>query len=72
MSQVVTVEDPRDAREPRDSRNTQALERVKDLTEGRIRTAIGKVPPEVMSDAAREFAVEVVGTSRQALLRSAG
>ena len=47
------------------------LERIEDLTDGRIRTAIGRVPPEFMSDTAREFAVQVVRTSRQALLRSA-
>ena len=47
------------------------LERIEDLTDGRIRTAIGRVPPEFMSDVAREFAVQVVRTSRQALLRSA-
>ena len=47
------------------------LERIEDLTEGRIRTAIGRIPPEFMSDVAREFAVQVLRTSRQALLRSA-
>ena len=47
------------------------LERIEDLTEGRIRTAIGRVPPEFMSDMAKEFAIQVVRTSRQALLRSA-
>ena len=47
------------------------LERVKDLTEGQIRRAIGRVPPEFMSNVAKEFAVHVVRTSRQALIRSA-
>ena len=47
------------------------LERIEDLTEGRIRTAIGRVPPEFMSDVAKEFAVQVMRISRQALLRSA-
>ena len=47
------------------------LARIEGLTEGRIRTAIGRVPPEFMSDLAKEFAVQVVTTSRQTLLRSA-
>ena len=47
------------------------LERIEGLTEGQIRTAIGRVPLEFMSDVAKEFAVQVVRTSRQALLRSA-
>ena len=47
------------------------LDRIEGLTEGRTRTAIGRIPPEFMSDVAREFAVQVVRTSRQALLRSA-
>ena len=47
------------------------LARIEGLTEGQIRTAIGRVPPEFMSDLAREFAIQVVTTSRQALLRSA-
>ena len=47
------------------------LERIEGLTEGRIRTAIGRVPPEFMSNVAKEFAEQVVRTSRQALLRSA-
>ena len=47
------------------------LARIEGLTEGQIRTAIGRIPPEFMSDLAKEFAVQVVTTSRQALLRSA-
>lgn len=47
------------------------LERIEGLTEGQIRTAIGRIPIEFMSDVAKEFAAEVVRTSRQALLRSA-
>lgn len=47
------------------------LERIDGLTEGDIRTAIGRVPPEFMSEVAKEFAAQVVRTSRQALLRSA-
>lgn len=48
-----------------------ALTRIEGLTEGQIRTAIARVPPEFMSDLAKEFAVQVVTTSRQTLLRSA-
>ena len=47
------------------------LERIEDLTEGQIWRAIGRVPSEFMSDVAKEFAIQVVTTSRQALLRSA-
>ena len=47
------------------------LARIEGLTERQIRTAIGRVTPEFMSDVAKEFAVQVVTTSRQALLRSA-
>ena len=71
MSQVVNIVNPRDAREPRDSRNTRAFERIEGLTEGQIRRAIGRVPSEFISDVAKAFAVQVVSTSRQALLRSA-
>ena len=48
----------------------ETLERIEDLTEGQIHTAIGRVPPEFMSDIAKEFAVQLVRISRQALLRS--
>ena len=71
MSQVVNIVNPRDAREPRGSRNTRALERIEGLTEGQMRTAIGRVPLEFMPAVAKAFAVHVVRTSRQALLRSA-
>ena len=47
------------------------LARIEDLTEVQIRTAIGRVPPEFMSDLAKKFAVQVVTTTRQTLLRSA-
>ena len=47
------------------------LERIESLSEGRIRTAVERVPREFMTGLAKEFAVQVVTTSRQELLRSA-
>ena len=47
------------------------LERIESLSDGRIRTAVERVPREFMTGLAKEFAVQVVTTSRQELLRSA-
>ncbi len=49
----------------------RTLERIENLSEDRIRTAVERVPGEFMSDLAKEFAVRVMTTSRQELLRSA-
>ena len=47
------------------------LERIESLSDGQIRTAVERVPREFMTGLAKEFAVQVVTTSRQELLRSA-
>ena len=49
----------------------RTLERIESLSEGRIRTAVERVPREFMTGPAKEFAVQMVTTSRQELLRSA-
>ena len=49
----------------------RTLARIDDLSEPETRRAIGRIPPEFMSDAARELAVQIITTSRQELLRGA-
>ena len=49
----------------------KTLERIEDLSEVQIRTAVERVPREFISDLAEEFAAKVATTSRQELLRSA-
>ena len=49
----------------------RTLDKIKDLSEGNIRRAVGSVPREFMSKTAKEFAVQVVLTSKHELLRSA-
>ncbi len=49
----------------------RTLERMCDLSEADIRTAVERVPPAFMSGVAKEFACQVIMTSRQELLRSA-
>ena len=49
----------------------RTLERIENLSEGQIWTAVERVPREFMSGLAKEFAAQVVTTSRQELLRSA-
>ena len=46
------------------------LERINELSEPGIRTAIKRVPGEFMSDIAKEFAFQVITTSKHELLRS--
>ena len=50
---------------------TRTLDRIHDLSEADIRTAVKRVPPAFMSDVAKEFARQVIMTGRQELLRSA-
>ncbi len=49
---------------------SRTLDRIADLSDNDIRTAIDKVPPYFMSDLAKEFAYEVIIASRTELLRS--
>ena len=46
------------------------LNRINELSEPEIRTAIERVPGEFMSDIAKEFAFQVITTSKHELLRS--
>lgn len=46
------------------------LDRLDKVCELQVRTAIERVPPEFMSDIAKDFAYQVVMTSKQELLRS--
>ena len=48
----------------------RTLERIGGVPEDEIRTTIGRVPDEFMSEIAREFAFQVVMTGRRELLRS--
>ena len=47
------------------------LDRIDGLSEPDIHAAVQRVPAEFMSDTAKEFACQVVLTSRRELLRSA-
>ena len=49
----------------------ETLDRIHDLFEEEIRRTIGRVPPAFMSDTAKEFASQVIMTSKQELLRRA-
>ena len=48
----------------------RTLDRIDNVSELQIRTVIERVPAEFMSDIAKEFACQVVLTSKQELLRS--
>ena len=48
----------------------RTLDRIESVAEPEIRASIRKVPPEFMSDIAKEFACQVVMTSKKELLRS--
>ena len=48
----------------------RALDRIGGVSDNAIRKAIHRVPPEFLSDLAKEFACEVVMTSKRELLRS--
>ena len=49
----------------------RTLDRIDSLSELDVRAAVQRVPSEFMSDAAKEFACQVVLTSRRELLRRA-
>ena len=47
----------------------KTLDRIDGLSELDVRTAVGRVPSEFMSDTSKEFACQVVLTSKRELLR---
>lgn len=55
----------------RPSFTRRTLDRIDSLSELDVRAAVQRVPSEFMSDAAKEFACQVVLTSRRELLRRA-
>ena len=46
------------------------LERLQTLSDSELRPVIDKVPPQFMSDIAKEFAYQYLTTSKRELLRS--